>query len=411
MALKVILNEFFYVSFCLIAKVIFMKLGQKKRSCTTILPDDVTLEILLRLDPKSLMRFKCVCKSWKSIINHSCFINMHLKHQVPYTVFVNHRCPREIFSFGRSRNFDKISNIIRIPVANVKSIEGSDRGILCLTGDNNAIYLWNPAINQVKKIPSPPFSNSDEGFRLGFGYNPMTNDFTVVGVGGPTVRAISSTPFSVVDYLFTSNNEVAIYSLRRNSWKRSQMPHIFNSSDVITMSDQIWLSPVVSGCIHWMLYYGRHDWSQSQHGIVSFDMNTEEFKLFDIPEQVEKCWIENIGKSSESLALFTFVAFTPSNFPIVGIWVMKEYGISTSWIKQQAIEFPGSSIIKCPFTQYLHFGDRGFASDSLLLSSANGLYIWHIHPENEDERIKCFCPTMNWLSCFPDYVESIFQIN
>ncbi|RZC58065.1 hypothetical protein C5167_005368 [Papaver somniferum] len=59
--------------------------------CSLIAGDDVVVcQILSRLPVKSLMRFKCVCKLWKSIIEEdSHFINLHLGHsEKPPSLFI-----------------------------------------------------------------------------------------------------------------------------------------------------------------------------------------------------------------------------------------------------------------------------------------------------------------------------------
>jgi len=41
------------------------------------LPHELIVQILLRLPVRSLIRFKCVCKSWFSLISHDNFANSH----------------------------------------------------------------------------------------------------------------------------------------------------------------------------------------------------------------------------------------------------------------------------------------------------------------------------------------------
>ncbi|XP_062015337.1 putative F-box protein At3g51171 [Rosa rugosa] len=42
--------------------------------------EDVIAEILARLPVKSLMRFRCVCKSWRALISESYFVKKHLNY-------------------------------------------------------------------------------------------------------------------------------------------------------------------------------------------------------------------------------------------------------------------------------------------------------------------------------------------
>ncbi|KAL3721379.1 hypothetical protein ACJRO7_033810 [Eucalyptus globulus] len=45
------------------------------------LPDDIVVEyILKRLPVKSLLRFRCICQSWRSTIDSPRFVALHLNH-------------------------------------------------------------------------------------------------------------------------------------------------------------------------------------------------------------------------------------------------------------------------------------------------------------------------------------------
>ena len=45
---------------------------------------DVVIQILLKLPPESLLRFKSVCKSWYALINDPKFVTKHLSNSLPY---------------------------------------------------------------------------------------------------------------------------------------------------------------------------------------------------------------------------------------------------------------------------------------------------------------------------------------
>ncbi|KAK3437513.1 hypothetical protein EUGRSUZ_C02180 [Eucalyptus grandis] len=44
------------------------------------LPEEILIQILLKLPVKSLVRFRCVSKSWDSLITHPSFVSLHLRH-------------------------------------------------------------------------------------------------------------------------------------------------------------------------------------------------------------------------------------------------------------------------------------------------------------------------------------------
>ncbi|KAJ6910166.1 hypothetical protein NC652_020994 [Populus alba x Populus x berolinensis] len=47
-----------------------------------ILPLDIIINILCFLPAKTLVRFKCVSKSWQSLIDSPQFITLHLAHSL-----------------------------------------------------------------------------------------------------------------------------------------------------------------------------------------------------------------------------------------------------------------------------------------------------------------------------------------
>ncbi|CAN0927805.1 Putative F-box protein At1g32420, partial [Linum grandiflorum] len=127
------------------------------------LDDDlVVTQILTRLPAKSLMRFKFVCKSWKSIIEQdSHFINLHYTHSQA-------RPPTDLDCDGgdgdvRKATIRSSAITLRSPSPNVKVV-GPVRGLLCFadlanfdvmiynvstrnldpdTGDHKVICVWH----------------------------------------------------------------------------------------------------------------------------------------------------------------------------------------------------------------------------------------------------------------------------
>uniref|UniRef100_A0A2N9I433 F-box domain-containing protein n=1 Tax=Fagus sylvatica TaxID=28930 RepID=A0A2N9I433_FAGSY len=86
----------------------FLGHQEKKKKKTSVpaidpepkaLPKDVIIEILSRLPAKSLLRFKCVCKEWCSIIQDQVFIETHL-NKAP---FITHYTDKDETSLGTYR--------------------------------------------------------------------------------------------------------------------------------------------------------------------------------------------------------------------------------------------------------------------------------------------------------------------
>ncbi|RXH82233.1 hypothetical protein DVH24_036574 [Malus domestica] len=50
----------------------------------------MVVEILSRLPPKSLMRFKCVQKSWHNLINSPSFVAMQLSNSLTSSIIEQH---------------------------------------------------------------------------------------------------------------------------------------------------------------------------------------------------------------------------------------------------------------------------------------------------------------------------------
>ena len=168
------------------------------------LPDEIVLEILARLPVKSLLRFRCVCKSWYSSIatpnfiynnllyckcndhNHGFFIHMP-KTTCPMVSF--RRPHSQICTVASDRTFETISEF-RIPFSfqsGYPHFVGSCNGILCftdfVTSKSKVVYLWNPSIRKFKRLPDTCLTQSQVlNVAHGFGYDSLNNDYKVVRI-------------------------------------------------------------------------------------------------------------------------------------------------------------------------------------------------------------------------------------
>ncbi|KAK7261651.1 hypothetical protein RIF29_27967 [Crotalaria pallida] len=152
-------------------------LGKKKKKT---LPNDVVHEILLRLPIKSLMRFKCVDRSWNVLLKTPSFVTMHtLMQREERLMIFNHqvRNPRCHQTMKRCIDIKLVSSNESHQVQHLKcpssfqnnpsSLElsgfhplGLHKGVFCLYGSytktkwheaGDPVHHFNVVINCNKK--------------------------------------------------------------------------------------------------------------------------------------------------------------------------------------------------------------------------------------------------------------------
>ncbi|XVF66354.1 hypothetical protein PTKIN_Ptkin10aG0028600 [Pterospermum kingtungense] len=120
------------------------------------IPQDITDQILLCLPVKSVTRFKCVCKSWKSLITRPSFTRNHFKRarsQNP-KIINDQKLLIPLCGGFRSLDLEKYSfderPTILIPKNGYYRIQGSCHGLICLLGEidlrgvySNGALHWN----------------------------------------------------------------------------------------------------------------------------------------------------------------------------------------------------------------------------------------------------------------------------
>ncbi|KAK4340945.1 hypothetical protein RND71_039446 [Anisodus tanguticus] len=190
------------------------------------LPEDLLVDILLRLPVESLLRFKCVCKHWYALIQSPSFIEKHFHHK-------NNRAHLLICNLtmsldeGRSVDFSLLPDKI-VPgvhpetkilhqlrrVTDFISVPGPVDGLFLLEKaevnpeDDSRLALGNPATREFWPLPLvtfevQPFRNHDYQFALGF--DPSTRDYKVLwiqifwdnwGLAFPLIALSMSIPYA-----------------------------------------------------------------------------------------------------------------------------------------------------------------------------------------------------------------------
>jgi F-box interacting protein len=274
----------------------------------------------------SLLRFKCVCKLWFSLISQTHFAISHFEITAahsPRILFIsNPDLETRLIYFEASLsdyytstslniNFMRPRPDPRRPPQNCFFIETkcSCRGFIFLHHASK-FYLWNPSTRVHKQIPLSP-NGSYLGLKLcylyGFGYDPSTNDYLVVVMS-----------FNTNIHNFSSSLE--FFSLRDNRWEEIEGTHFPYTNS----SDYSMVGSLFHGVIHWLVF--RRDLSMNV--IVAFDLIERKLLGMSLPDDVEY-----VPTPCDLWVLGEFLSVWTMENDIVEIWVMKEYKVHSSWTK------------------------------------------------------------------------------
>ncbi|KMT15686.1 hypothetical protein BVRB_3g056720 [Beta vulgaris subsp. vulgaris] len=289
------------------------------------IPDHLLSDIVEKLDVKSLVRFKSMNKEWQNYINNSNFIKQHLKNSLQYPTEFNTQL---IFTSGSSLYLiDDVRSLSPRPVelalapafqhVSPPRLVGSSNGILCISSGfyQNNYCLLNPTNPTAVKIL--PFADNEISqhrysemcyisVASAFGYDEKNDDYKIVYVW-----------YWKEDY-DQVGLEGMIYSLRLGSWKRLDPP------DVGAQWTNIGFG-VLNNCLNF--YANNHDVKM----IISFNLHDEEWSQMDFPNLDEKYKVNNVFVLEGCIS--TLITVPERNCSDQQLWVMKEYGVTSSWTK------------------------------------------------------------------------------
>jgi F-box interacting protein len=318
------------------------------------LPRDLLNEILVRLPAKSLLRFQCVRKSWKSVFSSPEFISMHtqysestdnyahLFHLYKYdreagvTQYQVHHIDGSFNEFQkleypyqiRGREYKFVYNFIHdckgllLFMTRMMKDEIDDHGF-------ERLILWNPAIRMSITLPRPCIDEPAGSIHHvhGIGFDHKSNDYKVVRL--------------VYERYSNCSPKAELYKLHTGVWEMVKVADdfkyfIYGNSHAL-----------VNGAIHWLGYHKR-GWPNPcvEFVVVLFHICDEEFQVMKFPDQLISCLKENYAKEivvyGGLLALMEYNHHQYIDFS--NIWLMKEYGVAESWTKQFTIDIKGEHI-------------------------------------------------------------------
>ncbi|XP_073151957.1 putative F-box protein At3g52320 [Henckelia pumila] len=164
-----------------------MPMKKKPTNICCFLPDEIVENILHRLPTKTLLKYKIVCKRWKSLISSTSFKRLHENKSLENPVLI-------LFSRQEGKPFlttvdlsgavlDRwdLASIGLQNSAFLPSPFGSDN-LLCLVVDMQRFFVCNPSTRRACQICLPKASmHCPSGIsKASFGYVPDRNQYVIV---------------------------------------------------------------------------------------------------------------------------------------------------------------------------------------------------------------------------------------
>ncbi|KAK9285776.1 hypothetical protein L1049_024977 [Liquidambar formosana] len=354
------------------------------------LPNEIVFDILSRLPVRSLLRFRCVCKSWNALISDPHFVKTHLNRATTSDNNTYQQSQRILILSETVQSMDfetssgdpsvvELDSLSKISKCSL-FIAGSCNGLVCLEC-NQDIFLCNPATREYRKLPTPGHCPTILTF-YGFGYDSSIDDYKMI-------RIIPNN----MNYLGISSADVL--TLKTNSWRR--------------ISDWPWrgfpdMGVFVNGALHWL----ANDANYVDYLIASFDLAGEKFKEVEKPNLGDEKSNFTIGVLGGCLCVFHYHHENGSKAST--IWVLKQYGVKESWTK--TITIPHFGVPKC----LNYFVPLCITKNGELLMRVNGnkLYEAYLVMYNPIEKtLKIFRDLMitdGWFRA-ATYIESLVSPN
>lgn len=277
------------------------------------IPGEIVAEFLSRVPARSLLRCRSVSKAWRSIIDSSSFIKLHLDRTLQT------ESDRKIVLQGNDLfweadldmvektnkvHYTKLDCPFKSQEGRVTNVIGSCHGILCLGGNyyDKTIALWNPTTREIFHIPSSsklPCSFVRLG--LGFGYDQKSDDYKVL---------------TIIERVH-GEAEARVYSVKLKSWRRI---------DSFPFRLEQFNGVLASGSLHFKCSINNRE-DANDDAIAAFDLETEAYRLVPQPEEFHSenrhydMTVEALGGS---LCMVCYYSESQS----LDVWVMKE-----SWRK------------------------------------------------------------------------------
>ncbi|KAL1547551.1 putative F-box protein [Salvia divinorum] len=294
----------------------------KNRNRFNDLLQELTIEILSRLPCRTILISKCVCKSWRGLVESPLFASLHSR-QAPLS---SARLPTIEFSRAHSfLGFIGDNEMVHKPLkGSILShsfpnpykpfIHSSVNGLLFMVDFDSTfeLFICNPITRVYVRIEMGHECHSNE-YAFGFGVN-KSGQYKIVRFHSNWLIPLTC----------------QVYNLGTGQWKSIMVEMLleFNSQ----MRN---VPPWVNENLHWLIFeFVERDIIPPK--IYYLNLETELFNYFSCPLSIQNCERSLYYTLS---ALGGRLCFTnDESEDVVEIWCMKEYGDDKSWTKDYVIK-------------------------------------------------------------------------
>ncbi|CAM0944391.1 unnamed protein product [Alopecurus aequalis] len=328
------------------------------------IPEDLIIsEILIRVPVKSLLRFRFVCKTWRSAISNRDFIESHRQHSRSKVHLIHGH--HDIVHGGvvniESLNEEgKLQYYFTLPSPKNYCIINSSHDLIVLS-NKDGYMLSNPAMQDLVYLPRPPSWDVDVDLPVtGFGFVSSHGKYKVVSIACDSDGQHTCEVFTVgID----------------NSWRKGKSPPSSVCSFIHT--------PFVEGNLHMLSLESKGSWYVM--AMLLFDLEKEAWSAMALPDETRRIrWHVNLR---ETQGLLSFSCCIPDNS--LEIWMLRDYA-NKVWSKDFVIDvaFLGARM-NCAVSVYFVFPLKMMTDGRILLKMdiRNGYQWFYFDPRDGSSQL------------------------
>ncbi|KAK7293140.1 hypothetical protein RJT34_16001 [Clitoria ternatea] len=206
-----------------------------RRQEDAVLSEDVLIEILSWLPVTTLVGFKCVSKSWNSLISDPHFQKLHIQRSsvdsTNLRLLLENKFDQDQGGFSNTTSLSSWSvtrllgnpspiPLIRPSFTQHYSVIGSCNGLIALHAESpplvypykTLVYFWNPATREISP-ESPSYDSSTKFNNFGFGYDHTSDAYKVVVLFPGKVHSMGANCWTDIQTLPDDQYQVHMYGV------------------------------------------------------------------------------------------------------------------------------------------------------------------------------------------------------